>query len=97
MDIKSIPIIRVEIDQLKHSIISHMGVYGSVLGEVIDAEIEKAIVNYDFEGEVRLIVNDAISSELKSYFAYGIGRTVIREAVTASLDKIFNKEVLVNE
>lgn len=91
MDIRAVPTIRINIEHMKHGIISHMGAMDSELGEYMDAEIEKAIAAYDFESEVKTHVHAAITKAIEQYFTFGPGWITIKdsvfEAVTKSLSE----------
>jgi hypothetical protein len=81
MDYKAMPIIRVEIECLKHDIAMFLGVHGSELGEQIEKGIETAIRNYDFDGNICKIVHDIITEDIKNFYKYHEGRNIIRDAV----------------
>ena len=91
MDAKAILTIRLEIEHMKHAIISHIGAYGSDMGKILDAEIQKAIENYDWQGDVTRIVHNAIQNHVKEYFTYGEGNKAICESIQTALGKVFVK------
>jgi hypothetical protein len=43
MNYEAVPVIRLEIEGMKHSILQHLGVVGSELGKNLEGEIEKAL------------------------------------------------------
>lgn len=85
MNIDAMPLIRLEVESMKHAIISHLGVHGSELGKILDAEIQKAIDTYPWESSVAEIVHDALHSEIERYFRFGEGRKAIQQSVEESL------------
>lgn len=91
MNIESLPVLRVEIERLKHSIVSMIGAHNSELGDYISAEMSKAINSYDWEGQVKGIVHEAINEKIKNYFSYGDGAKAIREAIEQGFNVAINK------
>lgn len=90
MDHNAIPIIRIEIEHMKHSIISHIGALHSDLGEALSVEIEKALANYDWQGQVTKIVHDAITKQIAWHFNHGDGKDMVESAVAEGFDKCLN-------
>ena len=89
MNIEAMPVLRIEIERLKHTIVSMIGARGSELGEYISAEMDKAVHNYDWEGHVRKIVHETINERIKAYFSYGDGAKAIKSAI----DQGFNSSI----
>lgn len=87
MNAEAIPIIRFQIENLKHQIASHLGAVGSELGEAVENAVDKAVAEYDFDGEVSRIVSQVVSEELQAFYTYGRGRLIIREALDQALRK----------
>ena len=85
MDFDTIPIIKMEIERLRSTIMAHLGVHGSELGEAISEQIDQAIADYPFNAKVREIVYTQVTKSIESYFAYGHGNKVIKDAI----DSIF--------
>lgn len=92
MNYESVPIIKMEIENMKYAIKSHMGVMGSELGDLIDDKIGDVIRNYNTEGKITKIVNQVIDEEIEYFFKTGIGRTVISNEVKSFLNNFINKE-----
>ena len=88
MDSKSIPLIRLEIEHMKHSILHHMGLRNSDLGDAIEAEIDKALACYPWETAVRKIVHQQITDQVEWFFKYGEGATAIRESLEAAVKEL---------
>lgn len=78
---ETMPVIRLEIQHMKHAIIQHMGLLGSELGDRIEEEVEKAVINYPWEQEVSKIFNQALNDQITSYFKWGKGGEIIKKAV----------------
>lgn len=81
MDYKAMPILRMEVEGMKASILTHLGAMGSELGDALSAEIDKAIANYDWQGEVTRIVHSALTEKITEYFSWGDGSKAVRAAV----------------
>jgi len=94
MNFESVPMIRLELDYMKSSIISTLGLYGSELGEAVKERIEQTIKNYDFNGKVSAIASDVITSEIEAFFKFGNGREYIQSSVQKVLDSVFANKPL---
>jgi hypothetical protein len=84
MRAEAFPIIRIEIDHMKHQIASMLGIKGSDLELAINEEIEKQMAIFARETlptMVRETLHEAVEAELKSYFKFGDGATAIQDAV----------------
>lgn len=86
MNFESVPVIRLEIEHLKHTIVSALGARGSELADALEDEIEKAVKNYPIEQEVERIVRAQITDGIESYFRYGNGRKTIDKTISAIFD-----------
>ena len=75
------PIIKLEVERMKHTIMSHLGAYNNEMGKAIEAQIERAIESYDWEGQVTRITHECIQERIQSYFKYGAGSRFIGECV----------------
>ena len=91
MHIEALPMVKVEIERLKQSVLSMIGARNSELGDYISAEISKAINSYDWEGQVKGIVHEAINDKIKIYFSYGDGAKAIRNAIEQGFNVAINK------
>jgi hypothetical protein len=81
MKYEAIPRLRLEVESLKHSIIAHMGVSESELGEALSTEIDKALASYDWQGQVSRIVHAELTKRIEDYFKFGDGHSAIKDAV----------------
>ena len=87
MDSQFAPQIRLEIEAMKASIMHHMGLHGSELGEHIDREVMKAIESYPWEERVRKIAHNAIDEAVERYFKYGGGAyRAIHDAIDKAVE-----------
>ena len=85
----NMPIIRLEVEGMKHSIMTAL----LESQAQIDADIVAAAEAYCTEENISRVVREATSSamdrvlkdEVRSFFEYGNGRTAIRRAVLESL------------
>jgi hypothetical protein len=84
---EAMPLIRLEVEGMKASILAHLGVIGSDLGVHLDEQIQHAIDSYPWEDKTKRIVHDAITKRLESYFTYGKGN----QAIEAVIDEGFSK------
>lgn len=89
MDVRSMPIIRLELDHLKQSVSCHLGLYQDELSKNVNAQIEKAIADFDFEGEVSRIATEAIKKAIEFEFTCGDGFTWIQEAINKAFTDMF--------
>ena len=88
MKLESVPTLRIETERMKSSILAHLGVVGSELGEALSVEIDKAVASYPWEEQVRTIVHATLTQEIDSYFKYGEGRDKVAMAVKEGFDKV---------
>jgi len=86
------PTIRIEVDDMKYSIMHYLSQHHRDVEAAVEKQIESAIENYDFEAVVAQGVRSCLSNAIKSYFEYGNGRGAIEQAVWASLDGVLDKE-----
>ena len=91
MDFESVPIVRLELEHMRHLILSHLRVSGE-LGEALNDRIGEAIKSYDFNGKVSAIASDVINRQIEAYFRHGNGRVCIQKAIQDVLDKTFKGE-----
>ena len=92
MNAESMPIIRLEIENMKQTIITALGLRGSELGEAVQVGIERAVKAYDFDAKVSQIVSDIITMDIDSFFRHGPGRAAIQSVVQNTLEDVFPKK-----
>ena len=90
MDYKAVPIIKLELEHMKQSMLTHLGLATNELSEAVSANLGKAIENFDFSYAVLNAANEAIAETIESYFKYGEGRSFIQAAIQESFDKMFS-------
>ena len=86
-----IPIIRLEVEGMKHTIAAAMTEYAAQM----DADLQKAVEDYCTSGNIANIVrttaysvmDQVIREEVRSFFVHGNGREAIKEAVKQRLDQ----------
>ena len=81
MDVRSMPMVRLELDYMKQSILHHLGLHENELSKNVNDQIEKAIAEFDFEGEVSRIATEAIRKAINFEFTSGDGFIWIQEAI----------------
>lgn len=84
MKFEAMPIIRIELEGIKQSIIQHIGAAGSEYGELVAEQLEKAILTYPWEDTVRRTTERCIDEAIENYFKCGDGAKAIREAVNTA-------------
>ena len=86
---KEYPIIRLELERMKHSMLTHLGVYHQEISDQVEKYMDGAIKNFDFGSAVEEASRDAIVETINGYFKYGDGNRFIREVITKSLNEMF--------
>lgn len=90
---QAFPVIKIEIEEMKHAILHHFNAYQSKLSDYVREQIEIAIQCYDFESEVKKAVDGVITQALEQYFKWGDGNKLISKTLTEALNKTFNIQV----
>lgn len=88
MDANFMPVVKLTVQGMTANIMNALGVNGSDLGEYLNAAIEKAVADLDYDRIVRDTIETKVSEEIRSYFTYGRGGKDITLAVTEAMDKI---------
>ena len=83
------PIIRLELEQMKHTLLVALGKHNQELSAKAEAQITKAIEDFNWQQETTVIVHDAIRNALQSYFGYGEGYNFISEAINKAFTGMF--------
>lgn len=87
MNYEAMPILRMEVEGMKAAIMTHLGVRGSELGQELSKAVDKAVAGFDWDGEVKRIVEASLRLKIESYFSYG-GKGA--KAVEAAVDEAFS-------
>lgn len=91
MKYEAIPLLKLTVENMKHQIISHLGIHGSELGKALDKEISRAVELFPWEEKVTEIVFDALNNHIENFFRYGKGSIAIQEAVEEGFKESLNK------
>jgi len=83
------PIIRLELERMKHSMLTHLGAYHQEISDQVEKYMEGAIKNFDFGSAVEEASHEAIKDTINGYFKYGDGNRFIRDVITNSLNEMF--------
>jgi len=81
MNYEAMPLVRIQVENMKHSILNHMGVIGSEYAEALDEQIQKALNDYPWEQEVKRIVREEVTAQIQGFFKYGNGHRAISESI----------------
>lgn len=89
------PIIRFEIQQLKHTVHLMLSEHAAQIDEDLRRAVDDALkpenISSFIQEEVTRTVRSVLSDEIRSFFQYGTaGRSAIREAVHEHLEKEFS-------
>jgi hypothetical protein len=88
---RSMPVIRLELETMRHSICAAFSDYVTKLDEDVQAAVEafctpsnlKAII----ETQVRQTLTAAIQDEIKAFYSCGDGRKAVKEAIQRRLSE----------
>jgi len=83
------PIIRLELERMKHSMLVHLGVYHQEISDQVEQYMNRAIENFDFGTVVEEAARDGIIETINGYFKYGDGNRFICDVITKSLNEMF--------
>lgn len=84
------PLVRLELDQMRTTIMHQFTNYNKEISEAVDKELKKVIENFDYESTITKIANETITKAIEDYFTWrGEGKKLIEDSVTQALDKIF--------
>ena len=95
----NVPIIRIELDNMRHCIRSALMQHTLNIDEQVQKEIDRFATEENLSAiigaEVRKAISSSVSEEVQRFFMYtGRGRMVIREAVEEYLNDAYPLEVL---
>ena len=87
MRAESIPILRLEIQNLKHTICNAIGIEGSELEKVIEESIAEQAMKIipEVERLVKESLEDVIRERVRAYWDFGKGREVIDKAIDKAI------------
>ena len=87
-----LPMIKLEIQEMKHAIMHHFTAYQSKLNDAVQEQLEKVIESYDYETAIVKAATECIDGAIESFFKYGEGRKIIAETLNEALIKTFKKQ-----
>ena len=91
MNATPIPIVRLEVEQMKHSILMACSEYAVQMDADIQAAVEEACKPEHISAVIRKYaheeIDNAIKEEIKQFYRYGDGRKVVKEVVGAMLSE----------
>jgi hypothetical protein len=91
MSTGTFPIIRLEIEGMKHSVAVALTEYAARMDADVQAAIERACEPHRLVEAIQVAaskaIDDTIKSEIDTFFRYGDGRRAIKAAVEAQLSK----------
>lgn len=86
----SIPVVRLEVEYMKHSILHAFADYQVQVDEQVKRAVDAACTPDNLQrilnAEVKQEIERAIKSEVEHFFRYGSGKDAVRAAVLAVLD-----------
>jgi len=92
MDNMNIPIIRLEVERMKHTILQALPQHAAAMDASVTAAIEAFCTQANIDSVVRVAameaLNAAVKEEVRSFFQYSKpGRQAVREAVIEYLNE----------
>jgi AcrR family transcriptional regulator len=66
------PVIRVTVDEMRHTLVTHLGQYHEELGRATRAAVEQALTSFDYEAEVRRQVAGLIAEQVRHALARAV-------------------------
>ena len=87
MDLRQVPILKIEIEGIKHSVAHMLTDHQHELSELIKQSMTKAIADYDLDGAVRGAVHSSINKAIERYFEYGDGNKAIEQVIDEAFSK----------
>jgi len=88
---EQLPLIKLEIEGMKHQIIHHFMSYQTELSDYVKTAIEDTINNFDYVSAVKQAAGEIIEGTINNYFKYGDGRKMIEDSLQKGLDEAFSR------
>lgn len=86
----SIPVIRLEVERMKHSILAAFSEYQGKLDADLVAAVEAYCAPENIQAviarEVQRVLDNVIREEVERFYRYGHGREVVKEAIRKVLE-----------
>lgn len=84
------PIIKLELQHMRHTMLQHLELPGGEFAEAMDAELKIAIENFDWDAKMSEACHKAIHQAIDSYFDYGgKGYQFVRDTLEAAFDRMW--------
>lgn len=91
------PLIKLEVEGMKHSILRHFNLHQSNISDQVKKEIENVIDAFDFENAITKAASDILYDTIKQYFTFGEGSTIVRKAMQQALNNAFKDNAVEKE
>jgi hypothetical protein len=89
--VTAIPIVRLEVDGMKHSILQALSTYATDLSEEIKSAVERFCTPENIQAvidrEVHSVISRVVGEEVDRFYRSGAGRAVISQAVQERLGR----------
>jgi hypothetical protein len=82
---QNLPIIRLEVTQLRETVVAAIQTRHAEIQQLVDDQIESAVDAYPWQDEVQAAVHRALSKAIREHFEYGEGRRAIQNAVDQAI------------
>lgn len=87
------PIIKIELEQMRQSIMHQFGKHTEEVQKAVNEELKKAVENFDYATEVQKIahqvITETIHNSIKNYFQYSRnGQLLIDLTIKQALDNL---------
>lgn len=86
-----LPIIRLELDQMRMSILHAFADYQGEISKVVTERLDSVIKNFDFKDTIDNIAFEVLKDSINDYFKYGEGRKIIELSLKDALSKVLGK------
>lgn len=87
-----LPRIRIEVERMRYQITHAFASHNEEIKQAVEDGLTKALSEYDFEGEIKKVSTEIITTTIKDslldYFRYGAGRETINKAVIDAIQSI---------
>jgi hypothetical protein len=88
----NLPIVRLEVEEMRHTILHHFSKYQSDLNEFVGQALKDVINNFNYADAVKKTAEPMIYEALEGYFKYGEGRSLIDSVISQTLKETFKEK-----
>lgn len=85
----NMPIIRLELEQMKYTLLAALSQHTSEINKLAEEQIAKAIKDFNWQAETTQVVHEALRTAIGTYFQYGKGYEFITGAVNEAFETMF--------